>query len=106
PRESAKAAADRKRRQADERNARHRRTRELRSIVAGAEMEAADVERELTEVTERLANPAIYADASAVRDLVERHNALRDLTESLGPELARLRVELSAAEEPELVRSE
>ena len=106
PRESAKAAADRKRRQADERNARHRRTRELRSIVAGAEMEAADVERELTEVTERLANPAIYADAAAVKELVERHNALRDLTESLGPELARLRVELSAAEEPELVRSE
>jgi ATP-binding cassette subfamily F protein 3 len=106
PRESAKAAADRKRREADERNARHRRTRELRSTVARSEVEAADAERELTEITGRMADPSIYADASLVKKLVERHNALRDRSESLGPELARLRVELAQAEEPELVHSE
>ena len=106
PRESAKAAADRKRREAEERNARHRRTRELRSTVARTEAEAADTERELSELIERLADPSIYTDGALVRKLVERHNALRDRTETIGPELARLRAELEEAEEPQLVGSE
>ena len=106
PRESAKAAADRKRREAEERNERHRRTRELRSTLARTEAEAADTERELSELIERLADPSIYTDGSLVRKLVERHNALRDRTETIGPELARLRAELEEAEEPQLVGSE
>ena len=106
PRESAKAATDRKRREAEERNARHRRTRDLRTALARAETESAEVERELAETTERLADPAIYADASLVKSLVVRHNALRDRTEELGPQLLRLRAELADAEEPQLVRSE
>jgi ATP-binding cassette subfamily F protein 3 len=106
PRESAKAATDRKRREAEERNARHRRTRDLRAAVSRTELEAAEAERELAEITERLADPAIYADASLVKRLVERHNSLHDRTETIGPELARLRSELARAEEPELVRSE
>jgi len=106
PRESARAAADRKRREAEERNARHRRTRELRTAVARTEAEAADAERELGAITERLADPTIYADASLVRELVGRHNALRDRSETIGPEIDRLRAELAAAEEPELVGTE
>ena len=105
-RESAKAAADRKRRQAEERNARHQRTRDLRLAVARTEAESADVERELAEITERMADPALYADALLVKRLVARHNALRDRTETIGPELMRLRAELAQAEEPQLVRSE
>jgi ATP-binding cassette subfamily F protein 3 len=106
PRESAKAAAERKRRQADERNARHRRTRELRSALAHAEAEAISTEKELGEVVERLADPAIYTDATLVKQLVERHNALRDRSESIGPEVRGLRAELAEAEEPQLVASE
>ena len=106
PRESAKAAAERKRRQADERNARHRRTRELRSALASAEAEAVATERELAETVERLADPGIYTDAALVKQLVERHNTLRDRFEAIGPQVRRLRAELAEAEEPQLVASE
>jgi ATP-binding cassette subfamily F protein 3 len=96
--ESAKAAAERKRREAEERNARHRRTHDLRNALAaaGAELEAAD--RELEELTVRLADPAIYADATLVRRLVERHNTLRDDLERLRADRERLAAELAAAE--------
>jgi ATP-binding cassette subfamily F protein 3 len=106
PRESAKAAAERKRREADERNARHRRTRELRSALAHLEAEAVSTEKELGEVVERLADPAIYTDATVVKQLVERHNTLRDRSEAIGPEVRGLRAELAEAEEPQLVASE
>ena len=98
PRESAKAAADRKRQEAEARNARHRRTRELRVDLVAAEGEAEAAGRELGEVTERLADPAIYADATLVRGLVERHNQLRDLVPDLISRRDRLRHELADAE--------
>ena len=100
PKESARAAAERKRREAEERNARHRRTRELRTTLARADAEAEAAERELSEVTQRLADPSIYADASLVRTLVERHNVLTDATRDLSTERERLRAELERAEEP------
>jgi ATP-binding cassette, subfamily F, member 3 len=96
PRGSARDAAERKRREAEERNARHRRTRELRATLERIEVEAVEVERELVELTERLADPGVYSDASVVRELVERHNLLRDRAEMLGPERARLADELAA----------
>ncbi len=98
PRESAKAAADRKRQEAEARNARHRRTRELRVDLVAAEGEAEAADRELSEVTERLADPGIYADASLVRGLVERHNQLRDLVPDLMGRRDRLTRELAEAE--------
>ncbi|HUH17004.1 MAG TPA: ABC-F family ATP-binding cassette domain-containing protein [Methylomirabilota bacterium] len=98
PRESARAAAERKRREAEERNARGRATREIRAALAGAETEAADADRELTELTERLADPSTYADGAVVRDLVGRHNLLRDRTDALARERDRLAAELAAAE--------
>ena len=98
PRESAKAAAERKRREAEERNARHRRTRELRTALTRAEREAAAADAELTELTERLADPGIYADADLVRGLVARHNELRDRTDALNRDRERLHAELAAAE--------
>ena len=98
PRESAKAAADRKRREAEERNARHRRTRDLVRGLAAARAEAESVERELAELTERLADPSIYADATLVRDLVERHNTLLDRSAPVTAEVERLAAELAEAE--------
>ena len=98
PRESARAAAERKRREAEERNQRHRRTRELRSALARAEAESAATDRELEEVTQRLADPAIYADANLVRSLVERHNHLRDRTDALAADRERMAADLAAAE--------
>jgi hypothetical protein len=49
-------------------------------------------------VTERLADPSTYADAGRARDLVERHNALRDRADSLTAEREQLRSDLAAAE--------
>jgi ATP-binding cassette subfamily F protein 3 len=97
-REPARAAAARKRRVAEERNARHRRTRHLRAAQATVEADAAAAERELAELSDRLADPATYADASLVRELVERHNTLLYLTDALAAEHARLTDELDAAE--------
>jgi ATP-binding cassette subfamily F protein 3 len=98
PRESARAAAERKRREAEARNQRHRRTRDLRSALANAEAAAIATERELDEVTQRLADPSIYADSNAVRTLVERHNHLRDRTDALAADRERLAADLAAAE--------
>jgi ATP-binding cassette subfamily F protein 3 len=105
-RESAQAAAARKRREAEERNARYRRTRDLRASLNRADAEAVAAERELAEVSARLADPTIYADAVLVRRLVDRHNALRDRTEALTTERERMAGDLSRAEDAELVRSE
>ena len=98
PRQSARNEAERRRREAEARNARHGRTRELRAAAARAAAEAADVERELAEITERLADPGIYADATLVRSLVDRHNALRDRGDELVGERARLDADLAEAD--------
>jgi ATP-binding cassette subfamily F protein 3 len=97
-RESSAETAARKRREAEERNARYRRTRDLRAALERTDADAAATERELAELTERLADPGIYADATRVRELVERHNRLRDRTDALRAEGERLAVELAAAE--------
>ena len=99
PRESARGSAERRRREAEERNARHRRTRDLRAALDAAEREATEAERELTDLTERLADPATYADAALVRRLVDRHNELLDRQRTLTGELERLVTDLAAAEE-------
>jgi ATP-binding cassette subfamily F protein 3 len=98
PRESAREAAARKRREAEERNARHRRTRDLRRTLTGVESDLAAAERELAGLTERLADPSTYADAARARDLVERHNGLRDRAAELTAERGRLADALAAAE--------
>jgi hypothetical protein len=98
PRESAREAAERKRHEAEARNARHRRTRDLRAALSEADAAAAAADRELAELTERLADPDLYADPTAVRDLVERHNTLRDRVDALARDRERLTSELGAAE--------
>ena len=98
PRESAQETQARKRREADERNRRYRRTHELRSALDRARTDAVAAERELGELTERLADPSVYADGALVRDLIARHNAARDRIESAGADAERLATELQRAE--------
>jgi ATP-binding cassette, subfamily F, member 3 len=97
-RESAAQAAARRRTEAEHRNRRYRQTRELREALDRAERDAASVERELAELTDRLADPSVYADPTAVRDLIARHNLARDRADALRGELPRLRDALAAAE--------
>ncbi len=98
PRESARAAAARRRQEAEARNARGGRTRELRAALERARADAAAARAEVAEAGERLADPATYADAALVRDLVARHNAALDRIPALEAEEARLAAELEAAE--------
>jgi len=95
---SSKAASGRKRREAEERNERHRRTRDLRARIASVETDAAAAATELSALSERLSDPSTYADGALVRDLVERHNDLRDRIDRLAAERESLAVELEAAE--------
>jgi ATP-binding cassette, subfamily F, member 3 len=98
PRQSARADAARRRQEAEERNARHRRTRELRAALDRARTDAAAANQEISDTTARLADPAVYADATAVRELVARHNAARDRIDALAREEVRLAAELEEAE--------
>jgi ATP-binding cassette subfamily F protein 3 len=98
PRSSARSSAERRRREADARNARHRRTRDLRAALQDADAASAAATEELDSISQRLADPATYADAAAVRDLVARHNELRDRADALAADRIRLAEELTAAE--------
>jgi ATP-binding cassette subfamily F protein 3 len=98
PRKSARGDAVRKRREAEDRNARHRRTRDLRTALDRAEADAAAARKEVEDTTHRLADPAVYADSAAVRDLVKRHNNARDRIDALEADLLRLATELDDAE--------
>ena len=98
PRESARAASARRRQEADARNARSGRTRELRVALERARVDAAAARSEVADASERLADPATYADPAMVRDLVARHNAALDRIPILEAEAERLAAELEAAD--------
>jgi ATP-binding cassette subfamily F protein 3 len=99
-RESARTVAERKRREAEERNARHARTRLLRPALERARAEAAAARHEVEELSVRLADPAVYVDGDLVRDLVARHNDARDRIDAMDAEAERLVNELTAATTP------
>ena len=104
-RETATQAADRRRQEASQRNLRYGRTRELRAALQKAEADAASTDVELTELSQRLADPATYEDPSLVRDLIARHNAARDRADQLAAEWTRLAGELEDAERETPVES-
>jgi ATP-binding cassette subfamily F protein 3 len=106
PRETAQAAAARKRAEAEDRNRRYRATRDLRARADALARETDATAAELEQLTERLADPATYADHVAARELIERHNALRDRADALVAEQAELETRLEEAEGPALVTSE
>ncbi len=100
-RESATEAAARKRTEAEARNRRFRRTRELRAEVAKVEAQVSSTDAELVELSERLADPATYADHAAFRELIDRHNAVRDRADALGARWATLAADLELADAEE-----
>ena len=97
PRDSARAASERRRREAEERNARGGRTRELRLALERARADLAAAREEVEDASARLADPATYADPALVRDLVVRHNAALDGIGELEATEQRLAAELDAA---------
>ncbi|MEP6679893.1 MAG: ABC-F family ATP-binding cassette domain-containing protein [Chloroflexota bacterium] len=97
-RESAADAASRKREEAEARNRRYRRTRDLRATLERVEADLQRADHELAGLVERLADPAIYTDGELVRGLIARHNAAREVSASLASERERLSGELDAAE--------
>jgi ATP-binding cassette, subfamily F, member 3 len=98
PRESATAAAERRRSEAEVRNRRYRQTRDLRTDLARVEADARQADAELSELTARLADPAAYADPELIRRLIREHNAARDRSDRLAAEWARMAAELEALE--------
>jgi ATP-binding cassette subfamily F protein 3 len=67
--------AESRRLSAEERQARQRATKELRSTVQRLERQIAKLEAEATSLTEQLADPAIYDDHLKVRELADAHEA-------------------------------
>ncbi len=100
-RESATEVAARKRVEAEDRNRRYRRTRDLRDALERTEREAAETDASLARLTERLADPSVYADAASARSLIDEYNAARDRAEHLAAEWARVGEELAAVEAAE-----
>jgi ATP-binding cassette subfamily F protein 3 len=98
PRESSAGATARRRSEAEARNQRYRRTRDLRSALERVEADAAAADAELEATAAQLADPAIYTDGEAVRQLIERHNAARDAVDRLAADWERLSLELESAE--------
>ncbi|HVO21891.1 MAG TPA: ABC-F family ATP-binding cassette domain-containing protein [Anaeromyxobacter sp.] len=69
--------ADRRRLEAEARNARSRRERPLREEIAGLEARIGELEAEERESTASLADPALYQDFARARPLIERQAAAR-----------------------------
>jgi ATP-binding cassette subfamily F protein 3 len=97
-RETADEATARKRAEAEARNRHHRATREGRAALERTEAELTATQAELTHLTQRLADPSVYADPALVRRLVAGHNQALDRSAALTSERDRLAAELSAAE--------
>jgi ATP-binding cassette, subfamily F, member 3 len=98
PRQSAAEAVARKRAEAEERNRRYRRTKDLREALGRAEREASETDAELAVLSERLADASVYADPGLAKELIGRYNAARDRAETLAAEWTRLGEELALAE--------
>jgi len=98
PRESAAATATRKRHEAEERNRRYRRTRDLREALQRAKAAQRANDEELADIGKRLADPSTYADHVTFRSLIERHNAAQQRSDELAADLAGLAGQLEAAE--------
>jgi ATP-binding cassette, subfamily F, member 3 len=87
-----------KRREAEQRQARHAATKDLKREVQRVERDLVAAEAEVAELTRELADPAVYEDGERVRDLVARHGAAKDRAEALMQRWERASVALEAAE--------
>jgi ATP-binding cassette subfamily F protein 3 len=90
--EGGASEKDRKRAEAEARNARYRLEKPLRDEIARLEARIEALEREEREATAALADPALYADFAKAKPIVERQRAAK-------AELSRLYGEWEAAQE-------
>ncbi len=67
--------ADSRRLSAEERQARQRATKDLKSTVQRLERQIAKIEAEAASIAEQLGDPAIYDDHATVRELADAHEA-------------------------------
>jgi len=90
--------AERKRREAQRRNAMHRATSDLRRVVQRLERQVADAEAEVAELNRRLADPAIYEGQDKARELVLAHGRAKDRANDLMAQWERALLELESTE--------
>jgi ATP-binding cassette, subfamily F, member 3 len=90
---------DRKRAEAERRNAVYRATKDLRAQVDAVEADLGAVEAEIAELTRLLADPGAYDDPERVKDLVARHNTAKDRSAELTGRWERLLTRLERATE-------
>jgi ATP-binding cassette subfamily F protein 3 len=74
---------DRRRAEAEARNARYRLEKPLRDEIARLEARVAEVERDEREATAALADPALYQDFARAKPLIDRQRAAKAELESL-----------------------
>jgi ATP-binding cassette subfamily F protein 3 len=67
-----------KRAEAEQRQQRHRATKDLRAQVERVERQLVKAEAEVAELQRQLADPEVYQDNEAVKALVGRHDAAKD----------------------------
>ncbi len=97
PRETAAETAQRKRHEAETRNRRYRRTRDLKAELERVETAAREADATVADASDRLSDPTVYADGAAVKALIEQHNAAKERSEALAAEWTRLSAELERA---------
>jgi ATP-binding cassette subfamily F protein 3 len=82
----ARSGGDRqasKRAEAEQRQRRHRATKDLRAQVDRVERQLVKAEAEVAELQRQLADPDVYQDNEAVKALVGRHDAAKDRASKL-----------------------
>ncbi|MEM7288236.1 MAG: ATP-binding cassette domain-containing protein, partial [Actinomycetota bacterium] len=93
----SRSKADRKRRQAEDRNDRHRNTRELRKELNRVEKAWERAEAKVVELQERMAAPEVYEDPERIRVLVAEHDAAKDEAADLMTRWETLSLDIEAA---------
>jgi ATP-binding cassette, subfamily F, member 3 len=87
-----------KRQQAEQREQRHRATKDLKREVRDAETALGKAEATVATLTRKLADPAVYTDGSDVKTLVAEHAGAKDLAASLLDRWERAQLALEEAE--------
>jgi ATP-binding cassette, subfamily F, member 3 len=87
-----------KRREAEQRQARHVATKDIKREVTRVERDLAKAEATVAELTRELADPSVYEDEARVRDLVARHGAAKDRAHELMQRWERASLALEEAE--------
>ena len=93
----SQSKADRKRRQAEDRNERHRNTRDLRKELNKVEKAWERAEAKVVELQEQMAAPEVYEDPDRIRDLVTQHDAAKDEAADLMGRWEALSLDIEAA---------